>query len=127
VSPGLKVDVDLTGAAEGDKVELNKVLLIADADKVTIGTPTIEGARVLATSHGLAKGKKIIVFKFKAKNHFSKKTGHRQKYTRLAIDHILRPGEVPPAVEAKPAEAKSEEPTVAAVDVAAKPEAEKSE
>ena len=93
MSPGQTVDVDLNGAAEGDKVELEKVLLIAEDDKVTIGTPTIEGAKVTATSKGLAKGKKIIVFKFKAKDHFSKKTGHRQKYTRLTIDSIVKPGE----------------------------------
>jgi large subunit ribosomal protein L21 len=69
VAPGQTVDVDLTGAAEGDKVELDKVLLIADDDKVTVGTPTITGARVTATSKGLIKGDKIIVFKFKAKDH----------------------------------------------------------
>lgn len=82
----------MTKTAEGDKVELDKVLLIADDKKVTVGTPTIEGAKVLATSKGLAKGKKIIVFKFKAKDHYSKKTGHRQKYTRLTIDDIVAPG-----------------------------------
>ncbi len=67
-------------------------MLIADDNKVTVGAPTVEGAKVLATSKGLAKGKKIIVFKFKAKDHFSKKTGHRQKYTRLTIDDIVVPG-----------------------------------
>lgn len=86
------MDVDITGAAEGDKVELDKVLLIADAEKVTIGTPTIEGAKVSATAKGPIKGKKIIVFKFKAKDHYSKKTGHRQKYTRLTIDDIVTSG-----------------------------------
>jgi large subunit ribosomal protein L21 len=71
---------------------LDRVLLIADDTKVTVGTPTIEGAKVLATSKGLTKGKKIIVFKFKAKDHYSKKTGHRQKYTRLTINDIIIPG-----------------------------------
>jgi large subunit ribosomal protein L21 len=68
------------------------VLLVADDKKITVGSPTIEGAKVLATARGLAKGKKIIVFKFKAKDHYSKKTGHRQKYTRLTIDDIVVPG-----------------------------------
>jgi large subunit ribosomal protein L21 len=89
VAPGDTVDVDLTGSAEGDKVELDKVLLISDDKKVVVGTPTIEGAKVLATSKGMTKGDKIIVFKFKNKDHFSKKTGHRQKYTRLTIDDII--------------------------------------
>ena len=66
--------------AEGDKVELDKVLLIADDNKVTVGTPTIEGAKVLATSKGLTKGDKIIVLRFKHKDHYTKKTGHRQIY-----------------------------------------------
>jgi large subunit ribosomal protein L21 len=93
VAPGQTVDVDLTGSAEGDKVELDKVLLIAEDDKVTVGKPTIEGAKVTATSKGLVKGKKIIVLRFKAKDHYTKKTGHRQKYTRLTIDSIVNPGE----------------------------------
>jgi large subunit ribosomal protein L21 len=70
-------------------VELNKVLLISDDNKVTVGTPTIEGAKVTATAKGLVKGDKIIVFRFKHKDHYSKKTGHRQKYTRLTIDDIV--------------------------------------
>lgn len=79
-------------AAEGERVELDKVLLVADDQKVTIGTPTIEGAKVLATSKGTVKGEKVIVLKFKHKNHYTKKAGHRQKYTRLTIDDILLPG-----------------------------------
>ena len=78
--------------AEGDKVELDKVLLIADDKTTTVGKPTIEGAKVLATSRGLTKGKKLIVLKFKHKDHFTKKTGHRAKYTRLVIDDIVLPG-----------------------------------
>jgi len=52
------VDVDLTGSNAGDKVELDKVLLIANDSDITVGTPTIEGAKVTATSQGLIKGKK---------------------------------------------------------------------
>ena len=86
------MDVALTGAAEGDKVELDKVLLLSDGKKVTVGKPTVEGAKVLATSKGLVKGDKVIVFKFKHKDHFSKKNGFRAKYTRLTIDDIVVPG-----------------------------------
>ena len=77
--------------AEGDAVELDRVLLIADGDKVTVGTPTVDGAKVIATSQGEGKGKKIIVFKYKPKVRYRKKTGHRQLYTRLAIDKIIAP------------------------------------
>ena len=54
--------------------------------------PTVEGAKVVATSQGEGKGKKIIVFKYKPKTRYSKKTGHRQLYTRLTIDKITGPG-----------------------------------
>ena len=79
-------------AAEGDTVELDRVLLIADGDQVTIGTPTVDGAKVVATSKGSGKGKKVIVFKYKPKVRYRKKTGHRQQYTRLVIDKIVGPG-----------------------------------
>lgn len=77
--------------AEGNAVELDRVLLIADGDQVTVGTPIVEGAKVMATSQGEGKGKKIIVFKYKPKVRYRKKTGHRQFYTRLAIDKIVEP------------------------------------
>ena len=86
------MDVDLLDKADGDKIELDKVLLVADGQNTTIGTPTIDGAKVLATSKGLTKGKKLIVLKFKHKDHYTKKTGHRAKYTRLVVDDIVLPG-----------------------------------
>jgi len=75
--------------AEGNTVWLDKVLLIANDDKVTIGTPTIDRAKVIATSKGEGKAKKIIVLKYKPKVRYRKKTGHRQLYTRLTIDKII--------------------------------------
>jgi large subunit ribosomal protein L21 len=99
VNPGQTIDVERLDVAEGDTVELDKVLLIADGDQVTIGTPTVDGAKVVATSKGSGKGKKVIVFKYKPKVRYRKKTGHRQQYTRLVIDKIVGPG----VAEAKPA------------------------
>ena len=52
----------------------------------------IEGAKVLATSKGLAKGKKVIVLRYKHKDHYTKKTGHRTQFTRVTIDDIVVPG-----------------------------------
>jgi large subunit ribosomal protein L21 len=92
VTPGQVIDVDLMHVAKGDSVELNRVLVIGDGAKVTIGAPTIEGAKVMATSQGETKGDKIIVFTYKAKVRERKKTGHRQTYTQLLIDKILAPG-----------------------------------
>ena len=84
--------------AEGNTVELDKVLLIANGDKITVGTPTIDQAKVISTSKGEGKAKKIIVFKYKSKVRYRKKTGHRQRYTSLAIDKIVEPE----AAEEKP-------------------------
>ena len=92
VTPGLTIDVERLEVDEGNTVELDRVLFIADGDKVTVGTPTIDGAKVVATSRGDGKGKKIIVFKYKPKVRYHKKTGHRQLYTKLAIDKIVGPG-----------------------------------
>ncbi len=91
VALGQTIDVERLDVDEGSTVELDKVLFIADGDKVTAGTPTIDGAKVIATSQGDGKGKKVIVFKYKPKVRYRKKTGHRQLYTRLAIDKIVSP------------------------------------
>jgi large subunit ribosomal protein L21 len=88
--------------AEGKKIDLDRVLLIGDGKKVTVGTPTVDGAKVVATSQGEGKGDKVIVFKYKPKVRYRKKTGHRQFYTRLVIDEIVEPG----AAKAKPAQPK---------------------
>ncbi len=94
VTPGQTIDVERLDIAEGKKVDLDKVVLIADGDKVMVGTPTVTGAKVIATSQGESKGDKIIVFKYKPKVRYRKKTGHRQHYTRLVIDKIVAPKEV---------------------------------
>ena len=78
--------------AEGKTVNLDRVLLIGDGKKLTVGAPTVEGAKVVATSQGEGKGDKVIVFKYKPKVRYRKKTGHRQLYTRLVIDEIIGPG-----------------------------------
>ena len=92
VTPGETIDVERLDVAEGSNIDLDRVLLIADGDKVTVGSPTIDGAKVVAIAKGEGKGKKIIVFKYKPKVRYRKKTGHRQFYTRLAIDSVVVPG-----------------------------------
>jgi len=84
--------------AEGSAVGLDRVLLIADGDKVTVGEPVIDGAKVTATAQQNGKGEKVIVFKYKPKVRYRRKNGHRQLFTKLMIDQILPPG----AEEAKP-------------------------
>ena len=92
VSPGQTVDVEKLEAAEGSTVELDKVLLVSDGDKVKTGNPVVAGAKVIATSQGEFKGRKVIIFKFKAKTRYHRKNGHRQIYTRLKVDKIVADG-----------------------------------
>ena len=92
VIQGQTVDVDNLNVIDGEAVELDKVLVIGDEKNATIGKPNIEGAKVTATSKGTVRGDKIIVYKFKSKVRFRKKTGHHQLFTRLAIDKIEAPG-----------------------------------
>jgi large subunit ribosomal protein L21 len=93
VEEGRAVTVERLPAQEGDRLELGDVLLIADGSNVLVGTPAIEGARVVAEVEAQGRDKKIVVFKYKAKVRTRKKTGHRQPFTRLLIQEILRPGD----------------------------------
>lgn len=88
VTPGQAIDVERLDVVPGNTIDLDKVLLIADGEKVTVGQPTISGAKVVATVERQDKGKKVIVFRYKSKGHRRNKIGHRQPYTRLVIDKI---------------------------------------
>ena len=85
VIEGGTIDVDLFSGDIGDKVDLERVLLIADGDKISVGTPTVNGAQVKATI--LAH-----VIKYRPRKRYRVKTGHRQKYIRLQIDAITLNG-----------------------------------
>ena len=80
--------------AEGESVELDRVLMVSDGEKTIVGNPVVEGARVLATAEGTHKAKKVVVFRYKSKVRSRRKTGHRQSYTRLAIKDIALAGAV---------------------------------
>ena len=73
----------------GDQIELDSVLLISDGSNVTVGRPTIEGAKVKATVKDEYLGDKIFVWKYKPKNRYRVSKGHRQTYMRLQIDAII--------------------------------------
>jgi large subunit ribosomal protein L21 len=120
----------IAGAAEvGARVELDRVLAIGGDDGSTIGTPTVAGARVVAeVVDPDAKGKKLIVFKYKAKVRYRRKTGHRQHYTQLKVTEIVTAeGSASATTSAsergRPAVAPDAEATTAAVGQAATAEA----
>ncbi|MBI4504600.1 MAG: 50S ribosomal protein L21 [Chloroflexi bacterium] len=89
VSPGMQLDVERLDAEPGALVELDRVLLVAHEGEPAVGRPTVPGARVRARVIGEVKGDKIVVFRYKAKSRYRRKTGHRQRYTRLAIEEIV--------------------------------------
>jgi len=103
VEPNQLLDVERLPADVGAVVELSDVLLVADGDDVTVGQPRVTGARVVAEVMEHGRGPKLIVFKYKNKTRYRKKTGHRQAYTRLAIRQILMGAE--PVAAAAPAKA----------------------
>ena len=92
VTPGQTLQIESLGVPVGNAVEFERVLMVADGDDITLGSPAIDGAKVLATSAGEGKGKKVIVFKYRSKSRYQKKTGHRQPYTMLTIEQIVGPG-----------------------------------
>jgi len=93
VEPGKSIVVEKLHGDEGSTIELDRVLLVPDDSSTTIGTPLVDGAKVLAEVEKQAKGDKIIVFKYKPKVRYSVKNGHRQQLTKLAIKEILTGGQ----------------------------------
>ncbi len=82
------IQVDRMLIEDGEKIAIESVLMVVDEDKVSVGKPTVAGAKVQATVLGEVKGKKVVVFKYRPKKRYRVKTGHRQKYTRLEINTI---------------------------------------
>ena len=109
-----KIFVHRLDAEAGKKVDFDKVLLVDDNGKVTLGAPAINGAQVSAKVEEHVKGDKVIVFRKKRRKGYRKKNGHRQQFTALTITDIKASG----AKAAKPA-AKKEEPAKEAAPKAA--------
>jgi large subunit ribosomal protein L21 len=85
---GATIEVDLLPVEAGETYPLPSVLLMVDEQSVSVGTPTVKGAKVNTTVVEHVKGPKIDVFHYRPKKRIRVKTGHRQQYTRLKIDKI---------------------------------------
>jgi large subunit ribosomal protein L21 len=72
----------------GTKVSFDDVLLTSDGDTVKAGQPTVKGAKVTAEIVRHGRADKIVVFRFKRRKNYRKKTGHRQEYTELQITDV---------------------------------------
>ena len=98
---GATIDVDLLPLEVGKTIDLSDVLLVSDEDTILVGTPTVEGAKISATVVAQIKAPKVIVFKYKSRQRYRVKQGHRQKYTRLAVDEIVYEGSKKASAPAK--------------------------
>jgi large subunit ribosomal protein L21 len=99
VTPGDVFKVETLDAKVGETIDLDQVLMIADGDKITVGTPFIASAKVAAEVIAHGRAKKIEIVKFRRRKHHQKRTGHRQNFTQIQIQNIN--GEGAPAKKAK--------------------------
>ncbi|MDY7223557.1 50S ribosomal protein L21 [Halalkalibacterium halodurans] len=87
VEEGQEIYIEKLDAEAGESVNFDKVVLVG-GDDVKVGAPYVEGASVTAKVEKHGRGKKIIVFKMKAKKNYRRKQGHRQPYTKVVIEKI---------------------------------------
>lgn len=88
VREGDVLTVEKLPVERGESVAVEKVLAVAEEGGLKAGTPYVKGARVLLKVLGSGRGKKIIVFKYKAKKNYRRKKGHRQPFTRVLVEKI---------------------------------------
>ncbi|MEZ4521306.1 MAG: 50S ribosomal protein L21 [Thermomicrobiales bacterium] len=88
VEVGDVLEIQKLDAEVGDTVELDEVIMVSAESGVSIGTPTVDGAKVVATVTEQTRGPKLTVFKYKPKKRYRRKTGHRQSLTRIKIESI---------------------------------------
>ena len=86
---GSTIVVERLPAEVGQQIVLKDVLLVADGEKVKIGQPIVKKAKVLATVVAQEKGPKVRIFKYRPKQRYRRRIGHRQRYTRLRVDEIV--------------------------------------
>lgn len=91
VTKGLRLKVPKLSLQAGSKHTFTDVLLFSDDGGTQVGTPHVTGAAVEATVLEHGRGKKIIVFKMKRRKKYRRRSGHRQDYTEIRVDEIIRP------------------------------------
>lgn len=88
VEEGQTLKVEKLEVATGEKIELEKVLLVGNGDDVKIGDPAVKGAKVVAEVVAHGRHKKVKIIKFKRRKHHMKQMGHRQWFTELKITSV---------------------------------------
>jgi len=88
VTEGEVIRIERLSAEPGEEVVFDKVLMVADGDQVSVGTPFVDGGKVTAEVVANARGKKVNVIKFKRRKDYMRRQGHRQWFTELKITGI---------------------------------------
>jgi large subunit ribosomal protein L21 len=88
VEQGAVLRIEMLKADVGATVDFNDVLLVADGDKITVGTPLLKGSKVSATVEAHGKGDKVSIVKFRRRKHYLRMKGHRQPYTQVRVTGI---------------------------------------
>ena len=89
VTKGDVIRVEKIDGEVGDKVEIERVLLIKEEDGIKVGTPALAGAKVVGKIKLQGRGKKILLFKQKKRKNYRRKQGHRQYHTWIEINDIV--------------------------------------
>ncbi len=88
VAPGESVRVEKLPGAVGDTIELGEVLLVGGDNDTRIGTPLVQGVKVVGKITEQGRGPKLTIFKMKRRKGYRRKAGHRQTYTEVLVDRI---------------------------------------
>ena len=104
VAEGQRVTVDRLANPVGDEVKFDQVLLLADGEQTSIGTPVVEGALVTAKVVAATRGPKIVVFKYKPKKRYRRTHGARADQSLLEVVSVSGPGTKKKAAKEAPAD-----------------------
>jgi large subunit ribosomal protein L21 len=88
VASGETLKIETIPGEVGSPVVLDKVLMVADGEKLSVGKPLLAGATVKATIVAHGRGDKVRIFKMRRRKHYQKNQGHRQNYTEIRVDGI---------------------------------------
>ncbi len=85
IQVGEKLKIEQLKVENGSELVIDQVLMVADGDKISMGTPLVNGAKVSATVLGQGRHDKVRIFKMRRRKHYQKHQGHRQNYTEIQI------------------------------------------
>ena len=89
VEEGEVIKVPLQDAKQGDKIDINEILLVKNNDEAKIGTPFVENAKIEAEVLGQGKDDKVLIYKYKRRTKYRRRQGHRQDFSEIKINKIV--------------------------------------